>query len=353
MKFLFATGRAHLPDQVGGAERSVHTLLELLCENGHECEAVVGLRRGWRRRVVRHAHLLSAGQLLRLTDRHNGYPTHRTAAWLIPKLTRHRLRKFQPDFVITQLERSNEIAETALAHATRVALMVRNAEFDRQLWPRPSPGLKYISNSNFIAARVRERFNLESEVIYGIIRLERYRVETHNPEYLTFINPLPLKGLDLALALAALLPQRRFLFVEGWRMAARLRHQLESRLESVPNVTLSPWTSDMREVYTRTAILLVPSQWEEAFGRVALEAQVSGIPVIGRDIGGLSEVLQESGTLLARDAPPQVWADAVERLLSDTALYAARSAAARANAERPIFDPHRQLERFLELVSHW
>jgi glycosyltransferase involved in cell wall biosynthesis len=98
---------------------------------------------------------------------------------------------------------------------------------------------------------------------------------------------------------------------------------------------------------------MVPSQWEEAFGRIALEAQVSGIPVVGRDIGGLSEVLQASGTLLPADAEPRAWAEEIERLLTDSSLYAARSTAARANVARPEFDPKRQLERFLSLVSNW
>ena len=38
---------------------------------------------------------------------------------------------------------------------------------------------------------------------------------------------------------------------------------------------------DMRSVYAKCRILLAPSVWEEAYGRVVTEAQISGIPVVG------------------------------------------------------------------------
>ena len=353
MKFLFATGDAHLPDQVGGAERSIHTLLTVLRENGHECEAVVGLRRGWRRKIVRRLALLTFGQRLHYSDWSNGYQTHRTVPWLAAKLTLQRLQDFVPDLVITQLDHSHGITELALSHGVRVALMVRTAEFHEYRWPQPRPGLKFISNSNFISTQLRQHLGFHSGVVYPIIQLADYRVKNAPAGAITFVNPTPKKGVETALALAALLPHRHFLFVESWRLEPSVKRELQNRLGSLPNVTLSPWTCDMTEVYARTAILIVPSLWQEAFGRVALEAHASGIPVIARDIGGLSEVLQESGILVAPDAPPQVWADEIERLFADRSLYAARSAAASANASRPVFDPQAQMERFVSLVSNW
>jgi len=34
-------------------------------------------------------------------------------------------------------------------------------------------------------------------------------------QYITFINPIPQKGLDVAIEIARCLPQERFLFVKG------------------------------------------------------------------------------------------------------------------------------------------
>ncbi len=49
----------------------------------------------------------------------------------------------------------------------------------------------------------------------------------------------------------------------------------------------------MRAFYGSLQMLLVPSLWFEAWGRVVTEAQLNGIPVIGTDRGGLPEVLSE------------------------------------------------------------
>src|SRR5262249_21620774 len=58
-------------------------------------------------------------------------------------------------------------------------------------------------------------------------------------------------------------------------------------------------TDDMRTVYCDTRILLVPSQWEdETWGRVVSEAQLSGIPVITSDRGGLPESVGPGGIVL-------------------------------------------------------
>ncbi len=230
--------------------------------------------------------------------------------------------------------------------------MVRDAEFDRMTWPPPHRRLKIISNSEFIARRLRRRLGLDSAIVYPIIPVADYQVFDRVPEFITFINPVAKKGVDLALAVASLLRQRQFLFVEAARLDSRSLRALQDRLVSRPNIKFIRWTEDMKTVYRRTALLLVPSQCEESFGRVAIEAQVSGIPVLGRDVGGIGEVPRDSGILFAPDGPAQAWADEIERLLSDGSHYRTRSAAAKANVARPEFDPKHQMERFLSLVSN-
>jgi glycosyltransferase involved in cell wall biosynthesis len=162
---------------------------------------------------------------------------------------------------------------------------------------------------------------------------------------------VPEKGVELALEIAALVPKRRFLFVESWPLGEKARRRLREGLKQCSNIAFSGWTHDMKTVYSRTALLLLPSQWEEPFARVILEAQVNGIPVLARDVGGVSEALGDSGLLLPREAAAPDWADEIERLLSNDSYYLMRSAAASANAARPDFDPNHQMGRFLSLVT--
>lgn len=67
------------------------------------------------------------------------------------------------------------------------------------------------------------------------------------------------------------------------------RYALESRIQ---------WTDYIRDrylIYKELDILVVPS-YEEAFGLVALEASLFGMPVIASNVGGLAEIVQDGVT---------------------------------------------------------
>jgi glycosyltransferase involved in cell wall biosynthesis len=49
----------------------------------------------------------------------------------------------------------------------------------------------------------------------------------------------------------------------------------------LPNLTVSGPVRNMRDIYAQTKVLVMPSKWEEAWGRVGTEAKFSGIPVVG------------------------------------------------------------------------
>jgi glycosyltransferase involved in cell wall biosynthesis len=43
-------------------------------------------------------------------------------------------------------------------------------------------------------------------------------------------------------------------------------------------------------------VLVVPSRWGEAFGRIIVEAYAVGVPVLGRHVGGMPEIIDENKT---------------------------------------------------------
>src|SRR3546814_12765482 len=112
-------------------------------------------------------------------------------------------------------------------------------------------------------------------------------------------------------------------------MNAEERAALHARVAAHSNLRLQQRTHDMREVYRRTHTLLVPSQWEEAWGRVATEAQFSGIPVLASDRGGLPEAVGPGGRVLPHDAPAAVWAAALREYWTQPTVYLERSGARR------------------------
>jgi len=91
--------------------------------------------------------------------------------------------------------------------------------------------------------------------------------------------------------------------------------------------------------------LLYPSFWEEAYGRVVVEAQRCGIPVLAARRGGIPEAMNGGGILL--EVPERSWEnyrtpltheevtpwlDALTRMLMDPAAHAEASRQARAAA---------------------
>lgn len=72
------------------------------------------------------------------------------------------------------------------------------------------------------------------------------------------------------------------------------------------------------ELFSRSDIVAVPSQWPEPFGAVALEAMAAGATVIASRIGGLDTCLDAGRCgLLVEPSDAAGWARAIEALLDD------------------------------------
>jgi glycosyltransferase involved in cell wall biosynthesis len=151
------------------------------------------------------------------------------------------------------------------------------------------------------------------------------------------------KGAQVALRLAESLPERRFLFLAGARDSARVR----ARAGRLENVACAGWTEEMGRVFARTRILLMPSIWEEPFGRLPVEAGACGVPTLASARGGLREAVGDGGLVIDPVDDLSQWIRCIEQL-DDPELYASLSAAARRHAATLGLDV--TLKRFGDLV---
>lgn len=340
MKILFATGHGYMPQRVGGSETSSHELILALQERGHHCAVLAHLQgNGWL--ALRNRVVMKLARRPLVADSLPGYRVQR--AWYPDRHAATAAARERPDVVLVQAGEPIGMAKAFQATGLPTVVYLRDVEF-KELGGDPADleGVSYIANSRFVAERFRAAFGPEPQVIRPLFRAERY-VTPREPKEVTFINPHPVKGVDLAFAIAGLCPEIPFRFVEGWPMNAQEQAALEKRVAEHPNIRLQPRTQDMRNVYARTRLLLAPSQWEEAWGRVATEAQFSGIPVLASDRGGLPEAVGPGGRVLAHDAAPEIWAAAAREYWNDAAVYEEASAAALAYARRAEIDPARQI----------
>lgn len=348
MKVLFAGGNGYYPEFSGGVQSSTHHLVQQLRDRGHEAGVLAALFGdgffGFKARL----RLKLSGER-GVLDSFPGYPVIR--GWFPWEAAGFAVRRLQPDVAVVQCHKSVPIGNALEAQGVPLVVYLRNVEFHELAGDlRDLTSALYIANSEFTARTYKERYGIDSVVIPPTIDPDTYRTPTTG-DYVTFINPYQEKGFELAVRIAAQCPDIPFLFVESWKLSDDHRAEIERIIAPLKNVRLESRTSDMKTVYSRTKILLAPSKWEEAWGRVASEAHCSGIPVVGSRRGGLPEAIGEGGIVLDYDAPLEEWTGAIRGLWSDRVRYERLSASASKFAERPLMQPERQFAAFLEVLE--
>lgn len=73
-----------------------------------------------------------------------------------------------------------------------------------------------------------------------------------------------------------------------YRRMRKLGDRPDIHFDSIPTPS-----ERISEFYNRIDLLVVPSIWFEAFGRIVIEAKASGVPVICSDRGGVSELIED------------------------------------------------------------
>lgn len=296
-------------------------------------------------------------------------------------LFERHLGDLAPDLVISygssMLARS--LRDAARSRGVPIFLYLGNAEYTDSTVFHPEDRL--ITISRFLKHHYEALLGRPAALVTPILDRSRLlpaeapgiadRPADRRLGFVTFINPIPHKGLFLFARLARMAAKARpdltFLVVEG-RMP---RHLLASRgldLAAWQNVWWLPTQTDVRTLWRRTSILLVPSFWQEGFCRSVPEAQLNGIPVIASSRGGLPEAVNGGGTVLdlPADWTPKLqrvpeegavtpWLEALLALWDDEDAY--RAAGIRARQAAAPFHPDvtgpAAVDLFRRLMAGW
>ena len=227
--------------------------------------------------------------------------------------------------LLTQLELSPELSQLARVKNTKLIYFIHDAE-PENLWTlKKISGYKnarLVFNSQF----TKNKFlsfskNIQNTIIYPPLDKKRYTLKSRTPYYVTMVNPVKAKGGEIFYKLAKTLPEIKFLAIKGWYDPIQDGIDF-SRLK---NVTLCEKQSDIRKVFSVSKILLVPSQWEEGFGRIAAEALMAGVPVIVSDNGGLKEAVGQAAILVKKFHSVESWKRMVLKLIETPGLQASLS----------------------------
>jgi glycosyltransferase involved in cell wall biosynthesis len=141
-----------------------------------------------------------------------------------------------------------------------------------------------IANSRFIQEQIFHKFNRQSELVYPFTKTINNPIYDYNSQgYITMVGDGYVKGIETFKALAKLMPNKKF------RIVAKSSNPIKQ-----DNLVVCPFFKDIEEMYKTTSIMLVPSIWKEAFGKVSIEASSRGIPVFVSNSGALAETVCSS-----------------------------------------------------------
>lgn len=219
--------------------------------------------------------------------------------------------------------------------------------------------------SEAMRARLATMTNLPIVATQTFVRRSDVVSPVRKPEYITFVNPTFEKGLKIAAAIVRecdrLKKPYKFLFIEGRGTRETLARDCPE-LINADNLHIGNNTNDVRQIYERTAVCLYPSLWFEPAGRVPIEANANGIPVLACRSGGISEMLDGAGFLFdppdasRQDFDAEVpsdyiarWINALDMLHGDPALMA--DAVSRARAADARYDTARMATTFADAVG--
>jgi glycosyltransferase involved in cell wall biosynthesis len=274
------------------------------------------------------------------------------------------LRKNRPDVVLTYGGDPVSLLLHRIVRHLGIPLVFALHNFgylDRSIF---APEDHVVVPTEFARRFYEDAIGLKCQSMPLVLDAARVRVERRNPQFVTFVNPDPRKGIHVFARIAEVLSRRRpdipLLLVEG---AAKANYLSALGIDPamLKNVKAMPNTPDPRKFYSVTKLLLMPSLMENA-GFVAMEAMANGIPVIGSNRGGLPETIADAAPVIdipARystktcDVPSaeevEPWVATIERLWDNPAEYARRSAAALKRSE--AWSPERLAGTYAEFFG--
>lgn len=260
------------PEHNSGAEWMMHDMMQYMMQRGHECYL-------W---VTKYPYRTFNG--IESVD-HSFIP--------------------EADMLWTHLGQTGKALNYSRAHNKPLLHVVHNTQRYGILTGK-KPNVYHAYNTYYTLDALKDHYKNPYVVYHPSVDIDHYNVETTR-EYVSLINLNPSKGGHILQQLAKRMPDISFLGVKG--------SYGDQVVDYPKNVRLRENTSEIQSVYKETGIVIMPSNYE-SYGRVAVEAMCSGIPVIANPTPGLIESCGTAGYFADRN-DIDAWVYAIRDVLKN------------------------------------
>ena len=244
------------------------------------------------------------------------------------------VRRFRPDVLISSLEAATDAARLAERFGIPHVMWLQSFELcpptsaEARRWrvirDRGYPTSEarartfaradaVLVNSRFLRARMGRFGAPGAHVLAPEFDTRHFEIgptARRSPAFVTGVCGYGHKGAEIFLDLAARMPRVPFLLV------GRVVAPYHTQAERLPNVTLQPFTRP-RDFLAKSRVVIVPSQWPEPFGRIAVEAMANGIPTLASRTGGLPELCGHGALTVRAFRSADAWQRVLDRVLGD------------------------------------
>ncbi len=319
-----------LPElNVGGVETGTVDFAKYLAEHGHTSV------------VVSNGGAM-VEELEKGGSRHFAMPVHKKNIFVMFQCVRKLIALIEAEQIDIVHARSRVpawIAFFACRRSRATLVTTCHGYYSMHLFSRAMGwGKRVIAISEVIGRHMVQDFKVPPEFVRIIPRsvdLSKFRIAraaktAGAPKVITMIGRItPLKGhpyfLKAMAQVVRKMPNVRIQIIGDAPVKKKAYKEelllLTKRLGLSSHVEFLGNRRDVPELLAHSDCLVLSTITQEAFGRVILEAQAAGVPVVATKVGGVVEIIEDNKTgLLVLPKDPDAMARAVLRLLGDRNL---------------------------------
>jgi glycosyltransferase involved in cell wall biosynthesis len=204
-----------------------------------------------------------------------------------------------------------------------------------------------VAISATVKQRIKDYYNIFSEVIYPPVDTRRFRCEEHGDFWLSVNRFYPEKRIDLQFEVFRKLAEEKLVVVGGYDKGDHSSKYNEKLVRNIPgNVEMRGAVSEAEliDLYARCKGLICTAM-DEDFGLTPIEAMASGKPVVAVNEGGFRETVVNGDTGLLVEATRDELVRAVKEIARDPNRYEGACIKRAKEFDTPVF-----LEKIRRLI---